>query len=59
MKVLIISGGTSSERKISLISADAVKKAVEQLEHEVAIYDLKKGYDHLKKVIKTMLLSYQ
>ena len=51
MKVLIISGGTSSERKISLISADAVKKAIEQLKHEVTIYDLKKGYDQLKKVI--------
>jgi len=51
MKILVITGGTSSERKISLISAKAVKKALEENGHLVKLFDFKKGYPNLKKVI--------
>lgn len=49
MKVLIISGGDSSERKISLISAKEVKKALEENNFKVKIFDLRKGYQKLNK----------
>lgn len=52
MKVLIISGGTSSERKISLISAKGVGEALRTEGFEVKIFDLKKGYPELKKIAK-------
>ena len=51
MKILIITGGNSSERKISLISAGAVKKALIENGHQVTLFDFKKGRAHLKKVI--------
>lgn len=50
MKILVVTGGISSERKISLISAKAVKKALEENNHRVKLYDLKKGYTSLKKI---------
>lgn len=49
MKVLIISGGNSSERKISLISANEVQKALEKNEFKTEIFDLKKGLPALKE----------
>lgn len=52
MKVLIISGGTTSERKISLISGKEVKKALESLGHKVTFYDLKKGIETVTKTVK-------
>jgi D-alanine-D-alanine ligase len=51
MRILIVSGGSSSERKISLISAKAVKKALEKNNHQVEIFDLKLGYYALKKML--------
>lgn len=48
MKVLIISGGFSSERKISLISAKAVGEALVKNGHLVGYFDLKSGYPVLK-----------
>ena len=51
MKILIISGGNASERKISLISAGEVKKALEKNSHSVAIFDFRKGYPTLKKLL--------
>lgn len=51
-KVLIVSGGTSSERKISLISAQGVKKGLEENGFKVYIFDLKKGYLALEKVVQ-------
>lgn len=43
MKIIIITGGTTSERNISLISAKFVKKGLEESGHKVMLYDLKKG----------------
>ncbi len=48
MKILIITGGSSSERKISLISARAVKDALETNDHDVALFDFKKGLAAMK-----------
>ncbi len=52
MKILIVTGGNSSERKISLISAKNVKKALEKNKHTVKVFDFRKGFDPLEKVIK-------
>lgn len=49
-KVLIISGGNSSERKISLWSAKQVKEALESKGFKVEIFDLRRGKDLLKKI---------
>ena len=52
MKVLIITGGSSSERRISLMSAKEVKKGLEEFKHKVKLFDFKKGYQNLKKIVK-------
>ena len=51
MKILIVTGGSSSERKISLISARAAKQALESNGHSVSLFDFKNGYDELKKAL--------
>lgn len=51
-KVLIITGGISSERSVSLISAKEVKKGLEESGFSVSIFDLKKGLPKLKEAIK-------
>lgn len=53
MNVLIISGGNSSERKISFLSAKEVKTALEVNKHKVKIFDLKKGVKELVELIKS------
>jgi D-alanine-D-alanine ligase len=50
MKVLIITGGDSSEREISLLSAKEVEKALLKNSFEVKMYDLLKGYEPLRKL---------
>lgn len=54
MKVLIISGGSTSERKISLISAKAVQQALKKSNYSADIFDLKNG----RALLKTMLKKY-
>ncbi len=51
MKVLIITGGTTSERNISLISARQVKKGLEKAKYRVGLFDLKKGFSALRKLL--------
>lgn len=51
MRILIITGGEASERKISLISAGEVKNALEKNSHTVTIFDFRKGYSNLKKLL--------
>jgi D-alanine-D-alanine ligase len=48
MKILIVTGGNSSERKISLISAGMVAKALRKNGHAVTVFDFRKGYALLK-----------
>jgi len=50
MKVLLITGGTSSERRISFMSARQVKNGLKEVDHKVQLFDLKKGYRALKKI---------
>lgn len=45
MKVLLITGGNSSERTVSLNSANNVKQALEENDHIVELYDLTGGYE--------------
>ncbi|HYM65480.1 MAG TPA: hypothetical protein VES68_03280 [Candidatus Sulfotelmatobacter sp.] len=52
MRILILTGGNSSERKISFLSARNVKNALTQSGHMVKIYDLKNGYLAIKKLSK-------
>ena len=52
MKVLLITGGNSSERTVSLKSAKQVKNALIQNGHKVKLFDLKKGYEEIKKISK-------
>lgn len=49
MKILLITGGDSPEREVSLKSAANVKSALEENGHEVLLYDLQNGYEKLKK----------
>lgn len=50
MNILLITGGNSSERKISFMSAEQVEKALREKGHDVTIYDLKKGYEGIKNL---------
>ncbi len=50
MKVLLITGGDSSERAVSLRSARNVKSALEENGHEVLLYDLRDGYEPIIKL---------
>lgn len=52
MKVLLITGGNSSEREVSLKSAKNVEKALLENGHIVFLYDLEKGYEPLKQTSK-------
>lgn len=52
MKVLIITGGNSSERPISIKSAKQVKIGLEEMQHQVKLFDLKQGYEKLQNLIK-------
>jgi D-alanine-D-alanine ligase len=51
MNILIITGGNSSERKISLTSARMVTKALRENGHTVAMFDFKKGYPGLQTLL--------
>ncbi|MCR4305552.1 MAG: hypothetical protein NUV73_00525, partial [Candidatus Daviesbacteria bacterium] len=52
MRVLIITGGTTSERPVSLTSAKEVKKGLEKTKHKAELFDLKKGYQALKRLLQ-------
>lgn len=52
MKILILTGGNSSERKISFMSAKNVRDALKENRHFVKLYDLKNGYQQIKTLAK-------
>jgi len=52
MKILLLTGGGSSERQVSLKSAKNVKNALIENGHKVKLYDLRKGYAPIKKLSK-------
>ncbi|NJB67063.1 D-alanine-D-alanine ligase [Desulfobaculum xiamenense] len=47
MRVLLIAGGWSTEREVSLCGAKAVRAALEQLGHDVTFLDLSESFDSL------------
>jgi len=50
MKILVLGGGTSPERDVSLRSAAAVTRALEEAGFEVQTADPKNGYDVLRQL---------
>ncbi len=50
MKVLIITGGDSSEREVSLNSAKNVSGALKENGHDIKIYDLIDGYEPITTI---------
>ncbi len=54
MKVLLITGGTSSERRISLMSAKQVALALKEVGYKIKVFDLKKGRSKLRKLAKNV-----
>lgn len=58
MKVLLITGGDSSERTISLTSAKNVQKALRENGHEVKQYDIKKGYEPIIELAKSFEILF-
>lgn len=52
MKILVVTGGNSSERCISLISAKGVGQALRAKNHQVKTFDFKNGFAELKKIVK-------
>lgn len=52
MKILIVTGGNTSERRISLLSAKQVKEGLKQAGFSAKLFDLKNGYEELKKLAK-------
>lgn len=47
MRVLIVTGGNSDEREISLLSAENVKESLKKRDHVVNTVDFKKGYSEI------------
>ncbi len=52
MHILIITGGSSSERRISLLSAKGVKSALVANGHIVTVFDFKRGYGQLRSALQ-------
>jgi D-alanine-D-alanine ligase len=52
VRILIITGGDSSEREVSLSSAKNVEEALIENGHNVKLYDLNQGYDPLNELSK-------
>ncbi len=50
MRVLLIAGGWSKEREVSLSGALEIQKALEHLGHEIIFLDLSPDYAHLVKL---------
>jgi D-alanine-D-alanine ligase len=51
MKVLVLLGGNSNEREVSLRSGAAVRDALTDGAHEVMVYDPRQGYEGLKAFV--------
>jgi len=51
VNILIITGGNSSERKVSLGSAKNVKEALQKKGYKVKLFDLRQGFDFLNNIV--------
>jgi len=52
MKILIVTGGYSSEREISLLSAKNIAEVIKNIGYKTDLYDLKNGLESLKTLSK-------
>lgn len=51
MKILVLEGGSSNEREISLRSSKNIKNALNNLGHDVIVYDPINGIDNVKNYV--------
>ncbi len=58
MNILVITGGSSPERKISLLSARMVAKVLREKKHSVTVFDFKNGLTHLKDLLPKFNLAW-
>lgn len=58
MNILIISGGNTSERPVSLRSAQSVLDALKSNSYQAELFDLKDGYERLAEVAKDFDLFF-
>ena len=56
--VLVISGGETSERQVSLRSSSEVVKALQLLEYQVELFDLKDGYEKLQQELTHVDIAF-
>ena len=47
MNIVVLCGGTSTEREISLISSEGICKALRSRGHRAVLIDVFLGYEHL------------
>ncbi len=52
MRILLIAGGWSSEREVSLSGATAIAQALRENKHDVTFFDLSQGFDTLLTAAK-------
>lgn len=50
-RVVVVMGGVSAEREVSLVSGEAVAKALREAGHEVAMVDMADGVDRLMQAV--------
>lgn len=53
MRILLVAGGWSTEREISLKGADSIAEALSARGHEVTLFDLSDGFEKLLKLAAT------
>ena len=58
MRVLLIAGGWSAEREVSLNGANFIQKALEELGYEVIFFDLAKDLEKLPKMAKEVDFAF-
>ncbi len=52
MRILLVAGGWSNEREVSLTGAQKIKEAMEKLGYEATLWDLTPDYNHFLKLAK-------
>lgn len=58
MRVLLIAGGWSAERDVSLSGAEFIEKALTDLGHEVIFFDLAKDLENLPKIAREVDFAF-
>ena len=53
MRILLVAGGWSTEREISLIGARAIERTLAALGHHVTLFDLKDGFEPLLELARS------